>query len=697
LVRPVQLRAGPRLSFVYRHATRDITKNLPHEEAMVRIGELIGDDFSSAALVTIKHVAQLHYRNGRAPKLILHDNRRGHPRMAHDREKARFISVDSLWLRHLGVTTDEGKVAKGMEAKFRQINRFVEVLKSLVDSLPLDHESGLSVVDMGCGKGYLTFATYEFLRKSFGGAAEVRGIEARPELVELCNRVAREAGFDQLRFESGTITEATLGKADVLIALHACDTATDDAIAKGIQAGASLILVAPCCHKEVRPLLRAPPVLAPALKHGILLEREAEFVTDALRAALLEWAGYEAKVFEFISLEHTSKNLMIAATKRKAGLNRDVLAQRVLALAGFYGIRSQRLAQELGFNLGEQPSRKLRMDADVTWETLDWAALDRLRDLFLGGVPSGSYWTTRSDLANYDFTFAQRVGWKWNAVLEELKLRGWTPPAREALDWGCGSGIAGRSVIGFFDEGTFQTLRVFDQSSLAADFALERAQITFAGLRVEAVQPAWLEGGEPLGVLIVSHVLNELDEDGQRMLRKLIDRAAAVLWVEPGTFQVSRDLIAWREELRPAFHVLAPCTHQAGCGLLSAGNERHWCHHFAPSPAGIMGDSNWVRFGQRAGIDLRSLPYSFLALERIGLREPVPGLLPAGWSRIIGEPRFYKGYAKILSCQCDGPRELRLQKRTQPQLFRATKDRTAGVIHCWRTDGDDIVSAETLE
>jgi hypothetical protein len=169
-----------------------------------------------------------------------------------------------------------------------------------------------------------------------------------------------------LKFETGDIARASVATADVLIALHACDTATDDAIAKGIAAGAKLILVAPCCHKELRPQIVPPPVFSEALRHGILLERQAEFVTDALRAALLEWAGYDTKVFEFISVEHTARNLMIAATLRSTGLrpgvfeaaepgraeapkSREAAATKVRELAAFYGIRSQRLAQNLNF------------------------------------------------------------------------------------------------------------------------------------------------------------------------------------------------------------------------------------------------------------------------------------------------------------------------------------------------------------
>jgi hypothetical protein len=179
----------------------------------------------------------------------------------------------------------------------------------------------------------------------------VQGVEVRPDLVDLCNRIARAEGFSpRLAFTAGSIEGTPLTQADILIALHACDTATDDALAKGIAAGAALLVVSPCCQKELRRQLSAPPVLADALRHGIFQERQAEFVTDALRAQLLEWAGYRTKVFEFVATEHTAKNLMIAAIRTRPSGDRET-AGRLRAFSAFYGIRSQRLASLLGFSL----------------------------------------------------------------------------------------------------------------------------------------------------------------------------------------------------------------------------------------------------------------------------------------------------------------------------------------------------------
>jgi hypothetical protein len=166
----------------------------------------------------------------------------------------------------------------------------------------------------------------------------------------LNNRYAEECDFSNLQFSVGDISDQTIADLDILIALHACDTATDDALAAGIAAEAPLLIVSPCCQKELRKQLTPPPVLQDALQHGIFQERQAEFVTDAMRAQLLEWSGYRTKVFEFIATEHTAKNLMIAAVKeRPAGDAR--IATRIREFATFYGIKQQHLAKRLSFDL----------------------------------------------------------------------------------------------------------------------------------------------------------------------------------------------------------------------------------------------------------------------------------------------------------------------------------------------------------
>lgn len=309
------------------------------------------------------------------------------------------------------------------------------------------------------------------------------------------------------------------------------------------------------------------------------------------------------------------------------------------------------------------------MNAEANWDTLDWAALVRLREGFLGGAGgAGAYWQSSADLAAYDLTFAQRIAWKWEAVLAELKMRGWMPPPGRMLDWGCGSGVASRCVVREFGLEKFTALHVYDHSPLAMDFATARAKAAFPQLSVARGLP---EQGN-IGTLVLSHVLNELSDAARESVLQLARRADAVLWVEPGAHAESRALIAMRERLRDEFEVIAPCTHGETCGLLTTSNERHWCHNFAAPPPGLQADSDWVRFGQRIGLDLRSLPYSFLVLERRGLQSDTPRF--AGWRRIVGAPRVYKGFAKLFCCQADGVRDLTLQKRDAPKVFRQLKD-----------------------
>lgn len=322
-------------------------------------------------------------------------------------------------------------------------------------------------------------------------------------------------------------------------------------------------------------------------------------------------------------------------------------------------------------------------------ESLDWDVLDRLRATFLSGAKlDGPYWHTFTDLECYDCTFGERIGWKWDAVLRELKLRGWTPP-RDAtvFDWGCGSGVAGRRVVEFLGADHTARLVVHDHSELAMDYAVHRARNIFPALAVERASYRFLQEGG-IDVLVLSHVLNELGEPARAELAGLLARAQCVLWVEPGTHEVSRALVNWREQWRQqGFNVVAPCTHHAACGLLTPENERHWCHFFAAPPGEIFANSDWVKFGQRAGIDLRSLPYSFLVLDRRPFAQPEDA------SRILGEPRLYKGYAKIFNSDAGGVSELVLQQRVDKGLFKSLKRAAGPLIYRWTREGEKIVGA----
>lgn len=331
----------------------------------------------------------------------------------------------------------------------------------------------------------------------------------------------------------------------------------------------------------------------------------------------------------------------------------------------------------------------------MTWSELDWPALDRLRQKFLNGpaaTAAGPYWETPADLASYDFTYGERIGWKWDHVLRELKLRSWSPPPGAALfDWGCGSGVAARRIIAAFGPAAFSSLTVWDHSPLACDYAAAAAAKEFPGLKIAQAVPGFLAGTEPIGLLVISHVLNELPPDALAALQALIARAAAVLWVEPGTHAVSRQLSQLRESFRAHFAVVAPCTHADRCPVLAEDRTRDWCHFFAPPPGEIFADSNWVKFGQRAGIDLRSLPYCFLALDRRPAAAP-----SAGWSRVIGRPEHFKPYARWLNCDASGLQDLELPKRADPALFKQLERSKLPLLYRWTRDGDKVSTGEAL-
>jgi hypothetical protein len=327
----------------------------------------------------------------------------------------------------------------------------------------------------------------------------------------------------------------------------------------------------------------------------------------------------------------------------------------------------------------------------MTWSELDWKSLDRHREQFLGAKPSdGPYWASNADLAGYDMTFGERIGWKWDAVLDELRIRGWRPAGGPVVDWGCGSGIAGRRVIRRFGPQLFGELIVWDHSPIAVDYAQDSAAREFPGLSVAAATAGYMTGSEPIGLLLLSHILNELSPAALDEIRALIARSRAVIWTEPGSRETSRELGSLREEFRREFGVVAPCTHTGRCPILSAGSERHWCHHFAAPPPGIFADSNWVKFGQRAGIDLRSLPYSFIALDRDWRTEG------GGLSRIIGRPEHFKPYVRLLNCDGEGLAELMVMRRDAPGLCKELQKSKLPLVCKWERDGPKITAGSFL-
>jgi SAM-dependent methyltransferase len=346
VVRPAIIKREEKLSFTYSYKTRDIVKNYDPFESVKKIADYLASGFDSAMLFTTDF--DLSYPSMKKAKPANVEV----PAKNHDRLKNRIVETKGKkYLQALKITDAGGEVFKNAQDKYRQIDKYIEILAGLLKDIP--SENIRSIVDMGAGKGYLTFALADYLHTN-GIVAQVTGVEYRADLASLCNKIAAESGFKNLSFTEGTIENYDASNADVLIALHACDTATDDAIAKGIVANAELIVVAPCCHKQIRNEMEKRRVkndLAFLLRHGTFLERQAEMVTDGIRALILEYFGYSTKVFEFISDAHTPKNVMIVATRNpKAPKKPDAILKKIYAAKKYFGIDYHHL-EEITKNL----------------------------------------------------------------------------------------------------------------------------------------------------------------------------------------------------------------------------------------------------------------------------------------------------------------------------------------------------------
>ena len=317
--RLVEIKSASKISFTYHYQTKDETQNFDVATGLRHIRQFLENQFKSANLITQSSICSL--MTSKKGKATIHTTVQkqaisGIPdQKLHDRPKKKYVLPESPYLQALKVSDSDGKVIPKMADKYRQINKYLEIVDGLLDQVSLP-DRPIHVVDMGSGKGYLTFALYDYLTIQRRMRCKVTGIELRKDMVSLCNDAARACGFDGLSFIDQRIEHFQAGKVDVLIALHACDTATDDALAKGLKDRAELIICAPCCHKQIRQQLKGKEQSDPILKYGIFKERQYEMVTDTIRALILEREGYESKVFEFVSNEHTRKNVMLVGVNK---------------------------------------------------------------------------------------------------------------------------------------------------------------------------------------------------------------------------------------------------------------------------------------------------------------------------------------------------------------------------------------------
>ncbi|KPY35389.1 class I SAM-dependent methyltransferase [Pseudomonas syringae] len=343
IIKPLTVKEQTCLSFVYRYKTRDITKNFSLAEAVAVIASLIPESFKNAHLLSLTDEVQLEYSKKGKTTLFKSkaQQERQAPSAGHDREKKRYLELTRPFLTDLGVTNRQHELIPAMSRKWKQINKFIEVFSHALSSSPLKLDQPIKVADFGSGKGYLTFAIHDYLCNTLQAQGQVTGVELREDMVTLCNNAAAGLEHPGLTFQHGDVRTVAPSALDVMIALHACDIATDYAIHMGIRSGASIIMCSPCCHKQIRLQIQSPALLKPMLQYGLHMGQQAEMVTDSLRALLLEACGYETKVFEFISLEHTNKNKMILAVKRAEPVDPAQLLARIQELKTFYGISEQ--------------------------------------------------------------------------------------------------------------------------------------------------------------------------------------------------------------------------------------------------------------------------------------------------------------------------------------------------------------------
>ena len=343
-IRPVQLKDGLRLQLILSEEKQDTTKNIGIDAE--KILELLNSGYANVLVefttgsyslrITKKGEALIHEAKGVFERSV-----------SHDRTKERLLDASDPFLIEVGISDHKGSIKPSMQDKYRQVEEFLRILEP---ALPEKKEK-LSIVDLGCGHAYLTFATHQYLRKS-GINAQVIGIDVRENSRDRNNAIAKKLGItDSIEFRAEEISETAIESADIAIALHACDTATDDAIAWGVQHGVQLLLIAPCCHHDLQVQIQDIPEPWPMLtRHGIMRERLGDLLTDSFRTQILKLLGYRVDAIEFVGGEHTPRNLMIRATKTGAKPEPVDIARykEMLAQWNVNPALAQRLAKELG-------------------------------------------------------------------------------------------------------------------------------------------------------------------------------------------------------------------------------------------------------------------------------------------------------------------------------------------------------------
>lgn len=338
-VRPIELKREIGFQFARYEGTQVFHDNLTAKEALNVLLGYIADDFKQAQIIaTEETVTVLSNGKGNITMIVRKVKSEKKATLAHNRKKSYILEEGQAvpFLIDLGVMTKDGKIVQKKYDKFRQINRFLEFVEDILVELPKDRE--VTILDFGCGKSYLTFAMYYYLKILKGYSVSMTGLDLKEDVIDNCNELSKKYGYSEgLRFLKGDIADYDgTDKVDMVVTLHACDTATDHALAKAVKWGARVILSVPCCQHELNKQIENE-LMAPVFQYGIIKERMSALLTDALRAQYLESMGYKTQILEFIDMEHTPKNLLIRGVFKKDGKQREVL-DKVNNIEEFFNI-----------------------------------------------------------------------------------------------------------------------------------------------------------------------------------------------------------------------------------------------------------------------------------------------------------------------------------------------------------------------
>lgn len=337
--RIVQVKGQRMVQFSYVYPNRVTHRNMTQEDSAIHFQDLLEEQFRQAEMHTTDAEYTILINRKKQAAITRRPTKRAAPvQLTHDRPKEHILSEGTPYdfLVRLGVMTAEGKVIAAKFDKFRQVNRFLEMVRDVAEEL----EKGrpIQIVDFGCGKSYLTFALYHYLRTTLGLDARILGLDLKADVIADCQQIATDLKYEHLTFQVGDIQSSKdISQADMVVCLHACDTATDDALARAVQWNTKVILAVPCCQKELFRQVQNE-TLRPMLKHGIVKERLASLITDSARAQLLETVGYSVQMLEFIETEHTPKNILIRAVRRPNPKKQEAAQAEYARLRDFWQI-----------------------------------------------------------------------------------------------------------------------------------------------------------------------------------------------------------------------------------------------------------------------------------------------------------------------------------------------------------------------